>query len=447
MTFGFDCSSYEAVFFVEDNRVVREMLFNEFEAMLDGMFYDPDFKNSMVQAAYVKIDKRLDIVAAVFFTLGFDEEGQADKHWNVPLMQLAESAAFGNRLNTKGVRIACHSQCQITWQQEHLWEPDLNAEPNILHVLADTVKVNRLGLLASESDSALSQPVQQIINDNSDTVQSRGGRMRNANVSDIDIQNESNRKRSARFMRQLRGRVNRFRKLHKQDTESLRADAVQKERVLMDKLDDCERKLFALQVDCDHKSSELQRQSQDYETQLEEALQKHANNHEKLRRQLRQDLQQRLIEETSELQAKLDMREVEVHYREEQISRLQEQLAEQMRVDGKNTQSVATFNELERSGLRYYIELEGVEPIPVSADRIASYHASPERYVADYLSMDFEIYKRWSGHASHPVCSAKVNDASCSKMVEISSPQTFIAGVSDRCSEHQIQPAVIAKTG
>ena len=42
MVFGFDPTSYDAVLFVDQNKVIKEMLLTEFEAVLDGVVGEPE---------------------------------------------------------------------------------------------------------------------------------------------------------------------------------------------------------------------------------------------------------------------------------------------------------------------------------------------------------------------------------------------------------------------
>ena len=155
MVFGFDPTSYDAVLFVDQNKVVKEMLLTEFEAVLDGVVGEPEFADSAAHAVYLKINRRLDIIGAVFFIIHFDAKGNADRRWNIPLSQMVETAAFGPELNGVQLRIACRSQCQIPWQQQDLWEPDLSVGSNTLKMLSVSVQANRLGLLV---DDAVEQP-------------------------------------------------------------------------------------------------------------------------------------------------------------------------------------------------------------------------------------------------------------------------------------------------
>lgn len=140
----------EAVVFFNDRGICKQMLYSEFEAILDGVVGLPEFADSQMNLAYLMINPRLQVRAAVFFYLDFDEEGRADTGWNLPLRQLAERAGRGPDLGAGPIRLACRSQCPVAWQQMHLWDPSLNADRNDLALLRDAIKGNSLGLLVEE---------------------------------------------------------------------------------------------------------------------------------------------------------------------------------------------------------------------------------------------------------------------------------------------------------
>ncbi|ARN75951.1 hypothetical protein [Oceanicoccus sagamiensis] len=89
--------SSDAVVFLEDNGtiVVKEMLYPEFEAILDHVVGIEEFKSSTSKAAFLRINSQLQITAAVFFTLDFDASGYVDKSWNIPLQHLVDTAGPG----------------------------------------------------------------------------------------------------------------------------------------------------------------------------------------------------------------------------------------------------------------------------------------------------------------------------------------------------------------
>jgi len=115
MFFGFKQTYYEAVIFMGHKKVLKEMLYSEFEAVLDGVVGEPEFQNQTCHAVYLKIDMRLNILGAVFFLIDFDTDGNPDRRWNLPLAQLVDTAPMSASLNGKSIGITCRSQCQIPW--------------------------------------------------------------------------------------------------------------------------------------------------------------------------------------------------------------------------------------------------------------------------------------------------------------------------------------------
>ena len=74
----------EAVLFYNEGTICKEMLYPEFEAVLDGVVALPEFADRQMHAVYVMINPRLQVRAAVFFCLDFNEDGSADDGWNIP---------------------------------------------------------------------------------------------------------------------------------------------------------------------------------------------------------------------------------------------------------------------------------------------------------------------------------------------------------------------------
>ena len=140
----------EAVLFFNDRGVCKEMLFPEFEALLDNVVNMPEFADQQMRLAYVLINPRLLVRAVVFFYLDFDEHGAADKGWNLPLRHLADNAGRGPDLGAGPIRLACRSQCPVSWHQMHLWDPSLAPGKNDLVLVRDAAKRNALGLLVEE---------------------------------------------------------------------------------------------------------------------------------------------------------------------------------------------------------------------------------------------------------------------------------------------------------
>lgn len=141
----------EAVVLFSEGKISRELLYPEFEAILDSFLPVPDFRGQTAQAVYLVINSNLLITSAVFFQLDFDAKGMADRRWNVPLQNLAEVSGKGPDLGAGPIRLACFSQCAIEWQQKKLWDPVMEPENNSFAQLKKSVQNNRMGLIFRQS--------------------------------------------------------------------------------------------------------------------------------------------------------------------------------------------------------------------------------------------------------------------------------------------------------
>ena len=149
---GKESESHAAVFFWgKQGGVTRQMLYSEFEALLDGLVALPDYNDEDVKASYVLISRTGKLQAIVFFKIYFDEEGRADSGWNVPVEKLANISGKGPDLGSGPIRLACRSQCAINWHQNDLWDPDMTPGANDFIKVRKAVEANRLRLKFEES--------------------------------------------------------------------------------------------------------------------------------------------------------------------------------------------------------------------------------------------------------------------------------------------------------
>lgn len=142
----------EAIMMFRDDVVVTEMLYPEFEAVLDNVISMPDWAGQQPRLAYVLISPGLHVRAVVLFYLTFDENGTADSSWNVPLRQLAEKAEYGPDLGSGLIRLVCRSQSPVADLQMYLWDPELTPDNNHLHAIRDAAKRNQLRLVAEDEN-------------------------------------------------------------------------------------------------------------------------------------------------------------------------------------------------------------------------------------------------------------------------------------------------------
>ena len=446
MVFGFDPTSYDAVLFVDQNKVIKEMLLTEFEAVLDGVVGEPEFAGTTAHAVYLKVNRRLEIIGAVFFLINFDTKGNADRRWNIPLSQMVETAAFGPELNGVQVRIASHSQCQIPWHQQDLWEPDLSVGSNTLKILASSIQNNRLGLLL---DDTIDNPpmLTDVVAVNAATRDSVNA-SDNHRSSDAREEREKERYHMAQNIKKQRVYIASLKSLHEQEMAAQRK-LYSKDREmfllankkLQEQIETIELKYCDSLIDVENKQASFDQQCAEYEQRLERMMDQRGIDHRSLRVQFNKDFQAKLIEQTTEIESKLEMREVEVYYREEQINRLKSEVLE-IKAYAKQleSQSVASqITSLVENGVYFVISQPGLGPLSIEAEDLIRFNSEPNTYIAERLGVDLDTYEAWLAHIKLPLCGGDNRSGeSCGEHLEpIASPQEFVVGISDYCIAHQ----------
>lgn len=143
----------EAVMFFSEQGIAREMLFPEFEALLDGLVAATDFADETVEAVFLQINHRLHVRAAVFFTIDFDLEGNVNRLWNLPLRNMAEKAGRGPDMGGGPVRLACLGFCNEKVYQSSLWKPNQRGGKADLAWVKQAVTRNSLGILGEDEET------------------------------------------------------------------------------------------------------------------------------------------------------------------------------------------------------------------------------------------------------------------------------------------------------
>ena len=139
-----DCS--EVVLLFGKNTISKQMPFSEFEAVLDTYATIPEFGGQEARAAYLVVDLSLNITACVLFLVDFCDDGSINKSWNVPLRHMAEIAAPGPDLGSGPIRLVCHSQCPIAWQQNATWDPNMSGAADDFKMMVSLIKENKICL-------------------------------------------------------------------------------------------------------------------------------------------------------------------------------------------------------------------------------------------------------------------------------------------------------------
>ncbi|GMQ54534.1 hypothetical protein [Halopseudomonas aestusnigri] len=143
----------EAVMFFSERGICKEMLFPEFEALLDGMVAAPEHADETVQAVFLQINTRLHVRAAVFFNIDFDLDGYVNRLWNMPLRQIAERGDRGPDMGGGPIRLVCLGFNKQPQYRAMLWKPGTRGNSNDLALVKEAVANNALGILGEDEEA------------------------------------------------------------------------------------------------------------------------------------------------------------------------------------------------------------------------------------------------------------------------------------------------------
>lgn len=434
--------THEAIVFFDGDKLVKEMLRSEFEAVLDQVVGLADFAGREMRACFLRINQRLQIVGTLFFLVDFDQHGFVNRSWNIPLSQLLDNAGRGPDLGAGRIRFACRSQCSIPWHQRQLWDPQLEGEHNSLQTMSAAVRRNRLGLPVEADDEE--PPVLQ--------EQARPGRRRKRAGADKSgaaavavLPQQALDERIAELTEQHRLQLTAQKATADEELARLHQHYQIEMAQLKESLEST-RELFKGEKRRSVALKEkLETQSEEFRALREQALREMAevqgDQLERLQQQFELELKARLDQATAELREMLEMREVELFYREEQMGSLREEIARLRRereqlITRSGDQMV---QQLVESGIAFVTYLPGSEVVNVPITDLPRYIESPAAYVAEQCHVTLGHFQQWSGHCDLPVCGAQLEDGSiCGEpLPKVSRPNQFVPGDSDRCHHHK----------
>jgi len=433
----------EAIVFYGESGVQKIMLYSDFEAILDGMVGVPEYADKHMRGAYCLVNGDLKVVAAVLFLIEFDESGMADHTWNVPLRHLAEHAAPGPDMGAGPIRLACKSQCPVAWHQDQLWDPTMKPGANDFVFMRDAIQErgSRIGLYV-EAGGGGSVPVQH------NPAQPAPAAPKAQPPADIPVvapeapQDDEERKRLARMIKELRLRVQTMENKHKEEVAQLRYAHQQKEEILSTQLEKVLMQFKTLKSQnsaLKEQASSLKEQVSQLNHSLEEQAMSHTDNSseiELLTEQYKVALEQRLEEERARLSEELHAKEMEVLDREEKMGALEGELAEAKRDSIKmaNTGAEKLLEKLQSLGLNFIAFHPGAGHISINASEISDYMQNPVAFAARKCLVTEDHYRAWLAHYEKPVCQVDIGDGkACGKrVIRVDVPNQFKPGVSDR---------------
>ena len=442
----------EAVVFFKEHGVGKQMRYPEFEALLDGVVNLPEFADQQVKAVYVVINPRLQLKACVFFYLDFDQDGAADRGWNIPLPHLAAKAGRGPDLGAGPIRLACRSQCPVSWHQMHLWDPSLSPERNDLALLRDAVKRNHLGILVEEEEVPAFLPARFNVAAEDKWYTSDAAVEEEAEPASpmptVRLFNRARRDKTARWIRQQRLRLTTLKRLYEREFAMLKmqaqqqlAQAQQQTLTVQKQLEQQQALNASLKAQLDAQAESFQRSREQLSEQLREIERNGRLEGDVLRSQWDMELQAKLAAAATDYREQIAVRDVELAYRNELDIQLQAEIqalrAERDQVMRQSGDQV--LEKLSALGMVFVVYHPGAGHLTVPLQELAVYQANPMAYAANKCLVSEDQYRQWLSHYQDPRCQGRLsNDQRCALPLDrVDSPSRYLPGDSDCCARHK----------
>lgn len=441
---SFDNNYAEAIIIFDGKEIVREMHFTEFEAVLEGFVPLAEQAGQKVHAVYLRVGRGHVITAAVFFLIDFDKAGFADKRWNVPIEQLAATSAEGPNLGAGPIRLACRSQCAIAWHQQQLWDPQMTPQCNHLLAIKKSIKRNTLQLSLLEEAPTL---VAKVVQAESSSATEPGGNGSALAQSEREAIESQWRKRTAQTIKEARLKVSTIQRQAQQSLDQAQDDYRQSATILSDDVKQLERSLSQEQA----KSSELAELTERQEQKLqglreyfEQKLSNLKNVDQVATETIKEHLLSQFEAETQVMKKaydeKLQMRDVEVMYRDTQLAGLRDEI-DKLHLEKQSLLEASGNSLLEKvhkSGISFVSFQPGAGHMTIPVDDVASFVDDSDSYTAAKCRVDVAHFKLWRRHYQNPICELHCGAENCQTMLaRVDRPVDFVVGQSDRCSNHQ----------
>ncbi|MBB4863635.1 hypothetical protein HNP46_002487 [Pseudomonas nitritireducens] len=465
----------EAVVFFNDHGVCKEMLYPEFEALLDNVVQMPEYADQQMQLAYVLINPRLLVKAVVFFYLDFDEKGEADRGWNLPLRNLADRAGRGPDMGAGPIRLACRSQCPVSWHQMHLWDPTLEAGRNHLVQLREAVKRNHLGLLVEEEPAAVELERLQMADEHQWYAPAEESREEAEKLARAMLQ--EHQQKTADLLGQHETRLSQISQQHEEELSRLKLGAQEQVQVLQAELAALREGLkreeeinAGLRRELDGQANGFQRGREELTAQLRHIEQSGRDELEQLRQQIEEESRTRVASLEARYKEQLAVRDVELGYRNELDQQLQQENQQLRQEAGQLRDETAQLRELagqlQQSAQSLRQELEGLSAkaneasaleqlsalgvifvvyhpgaghLTLSLQDVARYQENPMAYAAAKCFVAEDQYRAWLAHYQQPACEGRLsNGERCAMPIDrVETPGRFVEGDSNCCTRHK----------
>lgn len=441
MIFDQDDLASVVFFFSDNSEIIREMNYAEYQAILDGYVPAVDLANRELNAVYVEFNAKYKTEATVFFLVRFTSLGYVDDSWSVPLMQLARYGGKGPDLGAGPIRLACASRCPMKHHTAGLWDPDLRNGKGEFKSIAEAVKRNRVGILFRDQDPE--QARQEKEAEEARQIMEKSIAMRLRNKMDQEFRDhvaqviKEQRLRTQTILNDKDRYIRDLKIQQNSRTEDYRAMLEEQKRMLQQERE----RNASLKETIEGQAQKIQGLREYFELKLEKAEGSEQDQFHQLKENYELEMQAHVEAATTELKEMLQLREVELLYRNEQEAKLHEEISALREQNQSliNNSGDHILSKMMEKGVSFVTYQPGAGHITLPINDIPKYLESPTSYVAKYCGVSEAHYNAWLEHYHVPICRAThTNGEICGENIHrVESPVDFVFGETDCCHKHR----------
>ena len=403
----------EAVFFFKGKEVIKELLYVEFDAVLESVVGIPEFAGGEYSAAYVTVGPYLTTHAVALFKIQFDADGHVESTWNLPLHALIRDAVMGPDLGQGSILLLSRSNCKNEYKND-LWSAGKN-EIAILTAIRDAVKRNKLGIY-----------------DGGDRRRYGADGFR-FGVPDFPLEEEAI-----------------------DDEDDYKRDLITNiEKTLKHKYEDKIRKLYQHRDEIvdqlESQITTLEKQTTELRKQIGEMEAESKTHVDVIAAKYKKKMNKKLLQLKNGLTQELDTKALELHYSQDLELQAQEEIRQLTEsVEGEKKQAINGFlMGLLDAGVELIVTRSGIGSYSLKPEQVDPYLCNEQDFWAKQLGVSATQYVAWYEHYQNPVCQAG-NATGCScgvSLKRVDHPQDFVVGSSDLCQTHQLKQSRDAAQG
>lgn len=429
-------------FFGPDDKICKEMHSSEFEAVLDNYVPLLEWQGRRLKAAYVEMDSDYLLHTAVFFLVNFTEKGEVHPDWNLPLDALARNASEGPDMGAGPIRLACSSQCPIHHFRNYLWDPDLRKSRGPLAALKKAVKANKLAIQFRDPPEDRKQEMKsrEALVDAGIIERRLAEQIRREYTAELRTQMaqllKEQRLKDTASANEAENEIKALKLEHANQMEAYRKLVEAKDA----ELKEAETRNKMMQITIDGQAKKIEGLREYFEHKLEKSQGQDAEELAALKENYTTEMAAKIEAATTELKQMLQMREVELLYRNERESQLHEEIT---RLRAENQEMIGNSGDrlLEKmmaKGVSFVTYQPGAGHITIPASEMSRFMESPIAYAAHVCGVNEDHYAAWLEHYQAPVCNSIDGDHVCGDNIDrIANPTDFHIGIGDRCDKHR----------